>query len=90
MGAQLFKGEKSSLPLPADNPENHQLSSSVSILIPVANFLTHFNYATTLLTAVWEKGEHFNFLNQTSNCTSNTSNLKSLARSLSVMCSPDF
>lgn len=54
MGTQLFKAEKSSLPLPADNPKNHQLVFCVSILIPVTdyNFPTHFSYAKTLLTAL--------------------------------------
>lgn len=53
-GTQLFKAEMSSLPLLADNPENYRVSFCVSILIPVTdyNFLTHFNYARTLLTAL--------------------------------------
>jgi len=54
IGTQLSKAEKSSLPLPADNPEDHQLPFCVSSLIPVTdyNFLTHFNYARTLLRAL--------------------------------------
>lgn len=37
-GNWTLKAEQSSLPLPADNPETHQLSFCVSILIPVTDY----------------------------------------------------